>query len=539
MAPHLVAPPRAPQAPSTFAMLRLLSLLLGISLLLPGTLLAQNEGKDLSRFEKLFKPSPRGTPSREERQEALRALAPYDSKACAEAVVDAYEAVAKEIEAALLQRAADEAEVKSILAGQDPSKKVKLPQPQYDRYQVLLQQLAASRATTDGLQDIRAELQQKLAELRSPAAVDWLMAKVIGDKNHPFTLKLAIARAAAKIGPSLVPAMVAALPKAKRAEEILVLLDGLGNLGKLSAAATPTIVKLLDHAEKGVRERAAWALSQIASPEGIGPLVARLEKEEDRTQRQLCIALEVLTRQQLGHSVSAWKKWWSVEGAKYASGSVELGGGQSSITAAGGKGGYYHGIPQEGGALVYVIDCSGSMIVGIKNPQYENNQPVPPKDPSESRIEACKTELAKAIGELPQGTKFNIVAYNQAAWKYQEKMVVASPQTVKAAQEWIATLGSEGSTNIHDALGIAFVFGGRGVRDRYYAAEIDTIFLLTDGSPTKTDGTPDSTEKILQAAREWNPFHQVTIHCIGVGTGLNAPFLQQLATEHGGKFVQR
>jgi Mg-chelatase subunit ChlD len=118
-------------------------------------------------------------------------------------------------------------------------------------------------------------------------------------------------------------------------------------------------------------------------------------------------------------------------------------------------------------------------------------------------------------------------------------MVVASTPTVKAAQEWIAKLGPKRTTNIHDALGMAFGCGGRGVRDRYYAAEIDTIFLLTDGTPTKPDSSLDSTEKILQAAREWNPFRRVTIHCIGIGSGLNAPFLQQLATEHGGKFVQR
>ncbi|MBK9387509.1 MAG: VWA domain-containing protein [Planctomycetes bacterium] len=518
---------------------RLLAAFLCILFACPSALLAQSEAKDLPRFEKLFKPSPKGTPSLEERRAALGAIASYDSKAAAEALVEAYEAVAKEIETALVQRTQDEAEVKLILAGQDPSKKVTLPQPQYDRYQVLLKQLAASRTKTDDLEGLRDALQERLAALRAPAALDWLLTKVIGDKDQPFTLKLSIARAAAKIGESLAPAMLAALPKAKRSEEILVLIDGLGNVGKPAKAATPAIVKLLEHEEKGVRERAAWALSQIAAPEGIGPIVARLEKEEDRTQRQLCIALEVLTKQQLGQSVSAWKRWWSVEGAKFSSGAVELGGGASSITAAGGKGGYYHGIPQEGGALVYVIDCSGSMIVGIKNPQYENNQPVPPKDPKESRIEACKAELANAIGQLPEGTRFNIVAYNQAAWKYQEKMVVASAQSAKAAQDWVAKLGSEGSTNIHDALGMAFVFGGRGVRDRYYAAEIDTIFLLTDGSPTKTDGTPDSTEKILQAAREWNPFRHVTIHCIGVGTGLNAPFLQQLATEHGGKFVQR
>lgn len=507
--------------------------------LLPTPLCAQSESKDLSRFEKLFRPSAKGMAPVAERITALGTIANYDSKPAAEALVEAYEALAREIEAALVQRTENEAEIKQILAGQDPSKKVVLPQPQYDRYQILIKALSSSRQTTDELQDLRAALQDRISALRAPTALDWLLAKVIGDKNQPFSLKLSIARSAARVGETLVPAMSAALAKTKRAEEILVLLDGLGHVGKPARAAGPAIVKLLDHEEQGVRERAGWALSQIAAPEGIGPLVLRLAKEDDRTQRHLCIALEVLTKQKLGQSVSAWTRWWSIEGPQYASGSKELGGGESSIEAAGGKGGYYHGIPQEGGALVYIIDCSGSMTVSITDPKYENNAPVPPADPKDSRIEACKEELSKAIGALAEGTKFNIVAYNQAAWRYQEKMVVADAQSVKAAQEWIAKLGSEGSTNIHDALGMAFVFGGRGLRDRYYAAEIDTIFLLTDGSPTKTDGTPDSTQKILDAAKEWNPFRHVVIHCIGVGKGLNAPFLEQLAKDHGGKFVQR
>ncbi|MBL8897997.1 MAG: HEAT repeat domain-containing protein [Planctomycetes bacterium] len=525
-------------------MLRLLAAFLCFLGTWPSALLAQSEAKDLSRFEKLFQPSPKGAPSLEDRRAAIAAIASYDSKAAAQTLVEAYQVVTEEIETALSQRAQDEAEFKKLeieldLANQQPPFKKGMP-PKYPRYLELQSQLAKIPTAPLELEGLREALRERLSALRAPAALDWLLAKVIGDEDQPFTLKLSIARAALKIGPPLVPAMLAALQKAKRPEEILVLIDSLGNIGKPAQAATPAIVKLLDHGDSGVRERAAWALSQIAAPEGIGPLVARLEKEEDRTQRKLCIALEVLTRQRLGQSASAWKRWWSVEGTKYASGAVELGGGESSSTSARSTSGYYHGIPQEGGALVYVIDCSGSMIISFKDPQYDEiGQPVPPKDPRESRIEACKAELSKAIGELAEGTKFNIVAFNYTVWRYQEQMSVASAPSVKAAQEWIAKLDAKTVTNIHDALGMAFGCGGRGVRDRYYTAEIDTIFLLTDGSPTKPDSSPDSTEKILQAAREWNPFRRVTIHCIGIGSGLNAPFLQQLATEHGGKFVQR
>ena len=81
-----------------------------------------------------------------------------------------------------------------------------------------------------------------------------------------------------------------------------------------------------------------------------------------------------------------------------------------------------------------------------------SRDPSVPALPQESRIEACKAELSKAIGELAEGTKFNIVAFNYTVWKYQEQMSVASAPSVKAAQEWIAKLDAKTVTNIHDCL---------------------------------------------------------------------------------------
>ena len=67
----------------------------------------------------------------------------------------------------------------------------------------------------------------------------------------------------------------------------------------------------------------------------------------------------------------------------------------------------------------------------------------------------------------------------------------------------------------------------------------DTIFLLSDGAPTLPPGDkPDSTEKIIHAVREWNSLKTVVIHCIGIGRGVNVPFMRQLARENGGEFKQ-
>ena len=104
------------------------------------------------------------------------------------------------------------------------------------------------------------------------------------------------------------------------------------------------------------------------------------------------------------------------------------------------------------------------------------------------------------------------------------------------AQEWVRKLQPVSSTNIYDSLRLAFGLTGQGSKDKHYGTDLDTIFLLTDGAPTMPDGQLDSTEKILIAVREWNPLKRITIHTIGIGGELNAPFLEQLAGENGGEF---
>ena len=115
-------------------------------------------------------------------------------------------------------------------------------------------------------------------------------------------------------------------------------------------------------------------------------------------------------------------------------------------------------------------------------------------------------------------------------------MLPASKANIARAQEFVRELTHASSTNIHDSLELGFGLAGRGVYDKYYGTELDTIFLLTDGSPTKPDGSLDSTEKILVAVQSWNPLKRVTIHAIAIGKNLNDSFLRQLARENGGEF---
>jgi Mg-chelatase subunit ChlD len=165
-----------------------------------------------------------------------------------------------------------------------------------------------------------------------------------------------------------------------------------------------------------------------------------------------------------------------------------------------------------------------------------------------TRLEACKTELIRALGLLDPKTKFNVIWYSELPYQFKPGMLFAKSGSIKAAQDWVRKLQPSGSTNIHDSMHMGFqltgqipglggaqkgpITGNKKLRE----AAPDTIFLLSDGSPTLPTGGADSTEKIIAAVRKWNSLKTVVVHCIGIGRGVNTRFMRQLATENGGEF---
>ena len=63
---------------------------------------------------------------------------------------------------------------------------------------------------------------------------------------------------------------------------------------------------------------------------------------------------------------------------------------------------------------------------------------------------------------------------------------------------------------------------GRGVGDRYYEPEVDTMFFLSDGAPTipklnESGIRQDDSDRILRAVARWNALGRVRIHAVGLG----------------------
>ena len=91
-----------------------------------------------------------------------------------------------------------------------------------------------------------------------------------------------------------------------------------------------------------------------------------------------------------------------------------------------------------------------------------------------SRLDYCQEALGRAIEEqLEEQDEFNLIAFSSGVTPWKKKLVEASDSNKKAARKWLKALRHDGETNIHDTLELAFTLKG-----------VDTIYFLTDGTPT-------------------------------------------------------
>lgn len=496
---------------------------------------AQADPRAIAQFEKAFAAAKKGrTPATPDaRRAALAGLAAEDSAKAAEVLAEAFAVIGDECAAIDAERNKSLAEIAEILKGQEASGNRVLPQDKHARYNQLREEVGKQREQGDALRVLQSEVGARIAQLRRKDALVHLLQKVCGSKSATLPLKLAAAKAIGNGAADVMPELAAALTRAREPEEQIALLDAMALAGKTAQLHATPVIALLASPTEAVSERAALALARIAVPEAVGPMIDLLSRSSGQFRLRVASALEVLTGQQHGINVGAWKAWWQAEGTAIAAGTVELGKGIPSHRKETNKN-YYFGIPQDqSNAILYVLDCSDSMKAKV---DFATGETAAGGAGETNRLEACKAELVRALGLLRPEQKFAILWFNDMPHWYEQKMQAATKDNVAKAQAFVKGLKHASSTNIHDSLEQAFTLVGRGARDKYYGVELDTVFLLTDGSPTRPDGSLDSTEEILVSTRSWNPLKRVTIHAIAIGRDLNEGFLRQLATENGGEF---
>ncbi len=492
-------------------------------------------------------------------QQAFDQVLPFDDENIAKLVVQVRERAEEEL--TLWTRTRDELQEESarIIAGQEQVKSRTLQRPAHERFEELKKEISALRAKLDAGRVFVENVDTKLRRLRDEKAARYLLTKVVGDPKKSLQLKLAVVAALPGLGDQLVTEVGATLAKAKRNDDVLALLTGIQRLEDKARPLGKNLIALLAHNDDEVRVQAAIACASVRVPEAVPAMIALLGREKGQVRRRVSLALEDFTGKKLGVSKTSWEGWFAAEGKAWvAAGAPVIKEGGRGMFAASkkveGEGVYYMGIPQDGEGIVYVIDASQSMekLVKWRKPRDPSGgvtvaAPIgedPNAGKGTTRLEACKQELIEALGRLERTKHFNVVWYSDVAEAWMPNLAKADPSKIAEAQAWVAKLRPIASTNIHDAMKLAFSIddtasGQKGAaqkRGKKRGEGVDTIFLLTDGSPTTNDGQLDDPDKVLRAVRSWNPLGSIIVHTIGIGDGLNVDFLGKLAAENGGEF---
>ena len=112
----------------------------------------------------------------------------------------------------------------------------------------------------------------------------------------------------------------------------------------------------------------------------------------------------------------------------------------------------------------------------------------------------------------------------------------ASPGNVKAASSSINAQPADGETNIHGALKAALGLEDASSLNASLDPIPDTVYFLTDGSPTRGEIT--AADELLAWFAGLNRFAKVELHVIAMGNlGVDLPFLRRLAKAGGGRFI--
>ncbi len=307
-----------------------------------------------------------------------------------------------------------------------------------------------------------------------------------------------------------------------------------------------------------VRAAAAAGLARTGRAAAVPPLVEAMAKAEGRTVDDFHEALRLLTGQNFPAAAAAWKEWWdregkSFKGPKDPGGTAAGGAGTADAPApAGGEAGTakagervsFYGIETRSQRILFVLDFSGSM-------SWQATE----KDRGKSKIDVLRQELRRTLTGLPDGSRFNLVAFSSDVRVWRKVPAAADAKTRAEAIDWVEKQKVVGSTNIYDALERGFQMMGVGAaKDKSYEPAFDTVFFMTDGTPTS--GKVREPERILAEVRRWNEARRVRVHVIGMGghekgeqaragaagkgqDDLDEDFLKKLADQNGGQLVLR
>lgn len=297
---------------------------------------------------------------------------------------------------------------------------------------------------------------------------------------------------------------------------------------KDDGAIDTILEKCIKDEEWTVRAAAIQALASIRSAKSVPSLIAAFENEVGRLRDDAQDALESLTGLNM-NTPALWKQWWekSRDGFNPAPPSSQP---AKKGPRPGDTGVAFAGIQSNSKNIAFVVDVSGSMNFGLESDG-------PPADGKPTRFEMLKKELLQAIEHLPDGGKYLLLTFSTGVNQVTPKVETMNKDSRKKVLDYVQNeMKPEGGTNIYAALKGAFDAAGMGATDKYYRPAIDTIYFLTDGTPSPDTEITDP-ERLLAYVRERNKLGKITINVVCLGEA-DASFLRKLAEQNKGEFVK-
>jgi hypothetical protein len=251
----------------------------------------------------------------------------------------------------------------------------------------------------------------------------------------------------------------------------------------------------------GYRRCLVQGLMQVKDKEGITQLIELLPRFKGLVQFDVVTHLVAATGQNFGDDAAKWKAWWAAN----RDGKEPTEKPKILPTGSYGKFGDYYGIPICAKRVVFVLDTSLSM----RGP----------------KIDAAKTELIRAIKELPKEVFFDVIAFDNTVRVWRPELVQATEQLKQMAVNVVIEQPLKFKTCSYDALEAAF------------GLEPEAIYFLSDGAPF--GGKIDDPKEIITAISGWNRVRRISLHSIGVATNESKvleQFMKGLAEGNWGVF---
>jgi hypothetical protein len=328
----------------------------------------------------------------------------------------------------------------------------------------------------------------------------------------------------------------------EREDEPLAIATILRELAPYGIEALPTEVAIahLAHESWLVQRAAIEALVILGQRGGVGAMITALEGASGRIRTDLRGGLAALTGLDYHTNHTLWQTWWEADGDQFE---VPATGRNLSaaLPARDSVGMTFFGITTESQRVLFLLDLSGSMnfsMVARDNPTDAPGAPPDlPRGKEQSRLQAAKVDLVRALGGLREGASFNLVLYASDVWTWQDELVEMGGTERVDVQEYVGGLRASGGTNIYGALRTALEIAGVKGGEEWDSPLIDTLFLLTDGRPSV--GLTTQPDEILAYVREKNRSGGIVIHTIGLSGAQDAYLLSELAAQNGGTYSAR